>query len=590
MKKKIYVILLILLIVLVGGYYYAVFPAINIHETSFWGVTFVILILLGLIFAARNIKNRVVNEKVHNIKDLAEFPLLSKVFLGLAVLTVLIFVIGTMAGSTFFRAKTYASLLDVEQKDFSKDIEESEQVTDIALMDSASAKIFGNRKIGSLSDVVSQYEVEDDYTQISIEKTPMKVASLKYASFFKWFNNRNEGIPGYVKVNPVNSNAEYVKLKQGMKYVPSAYLNYNLQRHVQLKYPTKMISGYHFEIDDSDNPYYICPTVTAKVGLFGGIDVNGVIICNPIDGSCKYYSVKDVPSWVDCVYEGRLLEKKYNWKGSLSGGFWNSVIGQKGCRKATDDFGYKIIGDDVWMYTGVTSVTGDQSNIGFVMMNQRTSEAKYYKVSGAEEHSAMDSAEGEVQEKGYKASFPCLINVAGEPTYIMVLKDAGGLVKMYAMVNVAQYNIVATASNQTEVFSAYKKLLVSKGKVDKKVVDTKQKDITVSDIQFIDTDDGTMVYVKDTKHQVYKQAFKDNESLIMLSVNDVVSVTYEPMDDGINILTAYQYPDVDSDSSPNTGADSDANSDTDTDTGSDSNANADNDNDANVDGSDDTDA
>lgn len=542
MKKKIYAILLILLVLLTGGYYYAVFPSINIHETSFWGVSFVILVLLGLIFAARNIKNRVVNEKIHNIRDLAEFPVASKLFLGLAVLTVITFVVGTLAGSTFFRAKTYASLLNVEQKDFAKDIEESEQVTDIALMDTASAKIFGNRKIGSLSDVVSQYEVEDDYTQISIEKSPMKVSSLKYASFFKWFNNRDKGIPGYVKVNPVNSNAEYVKLKQGMKYVPSAYFNYNLQRHVQLKYPTKMISGYHFEIDDSDNPYYICPTVTAKVGLFGGIDVNGAIICNPIDGTCKYYSVKDVPAWVDCVYEGRLLEKKYNWKGVLSGGFWNSVIGQKGCRKTTDDFGYKIIGDDVWMYTGVTSVTGDQSNIGFVMMNQRTSEAKYYKVSGAEEHSAMDSAEGEVQEKGYKASFPCLINVAGEPTYIMVLKDAGGLVKMYAMVNVAQYNIVATASNQTEVFSAYKKLLVSKGKVDKKEADTKKKTITIADIKFIDTEDGTVVYIKDTDHGVYKQAFKDDESLIKLSVNDVIEVNYEPMEDGINVLSSYQYP------------------------------------------------
>ena len=106
--------------------------------------------------------------------------------------------------------------------------------------------------------------------------------------------------------------------------------------------------------------------------------MNGVIICDPIDGECKYYAIGDCPSWVDSVYDGHLLTKKYNWHGMLSGGYINSIIGQKGCKQATDDFGYKIIGDDVWVYTGVTSANGDQSNIGFVMMNQRTSEARYY--------------------------------------------------------------------------------------------------------------------------------------------------------------------------------------------------------------------
>ncbi len=544
MKKKIYALLLLLFVIFTGGYYYVHYPAINIHKPSFWAGMVVICLVLGAICGINSIRYKF--DKNKKVKNFNTLPFISKTFGVLAVILFLVAFVGNIIGSPLLRAKKYASLLEVENKDFASDLEETERITDLALMDTESARIFGNRKIGSLSEVVSQYEVESNYTQISIQKAPYKVSALKYASFFKWWNNRDKGVPGYVKVNPVNSDAEYVELPQGMKYVPSAYLNYNLMRHVQLEYPTKIISGYNFEIDDEGNPFYVCPTVSARVGLFGGMDVNGVILCNPVDGACSYYKINNIPSWIDNAYDGHLLCDKYNWFGTLSGGFINSIFGQKDCKQVTDDFGYKIIGDDVWIYTGVTSVNGDQSNIGFVMMNQRTSEAKYYKVSGAEEHSAMAAAEGEVQEKGYDAAFPSLINVGGVPTYIMVLKDDGGLVKMYAMVNVEQYNIVATASTQGEVFANYKKLLKTEGGsiVPDNGTANSTAIIKVAGIQFINTEDGTVVYIKDENHNVYKQKFADNEQLIKITEGDTIKVTYEPSEDGINYLSSYEFSDI----------------------------------------------
>ncbi len=542
-KTKVYVIFTILLIALIGVYYYTFHPAINIHLEPFWGAVIVVFIGFGCIFALNQIKDAWFSNVSEVFRE-KKLSFITKFFFVLALLSVFVFAIGSIAGLKVFRAKTYSQMLKVKTYDFAKDIDETEQITDIALMDTASAKIFGNRKIGSLSDVVSQYEVEDAYTQISVDKQPFKVSALKYASFFKWWNNKDKGIPGYVKINPVNSNAEYVELDKGMKYVPSAYFNYNLERHVQLKYPSKIINGYNFEVDDNGKPYYVCPTVTAKVGLFGGVDVNGVIICDPASGDCDYYRINNIPSWVDNVYNGHLLEKKYNWYGLLSDGFINSIIGQKGCKQTTDDFGYKIIGDDVWIYTGVTSVNGDQSNIGFVMMNQRTSEARYYKVSGAEEHSAMAAAEGEVQEKGYKASFPSLINVAGVPTYIMVLKDDGGLVKMYAMVNVSQYNMVATATSQSEVFSNYKKMLAKSGKGENIERDLKTIDIELRDIRFINTDDGTMAYLVSEDGKIFKQAFAENEHLVGLKTGDKLRIEYESSGndaDDIAYMTSYEY-------------------------------------------------
>lgn len=540
MKLKVRIALFVIFAAVIGGVYYAYFPAINIHLEIFWTTLIVVFLSLAIILGAKSSISQMVG-RLSKKPSIKEFSWFAKLCSVLVIVCVGVLIVGSALGATLFRSRAYANLLPVDKREFTEDIEQSDQVTDIALMDTESARIFGNRKIGSLSDVVSQYEIEADYTQISIKGQPMKVSGLKYASFFKWWNNRNSGVPGYVQVNPVNSEAKYVKLTKPMKYVPSAYFNYNLQRHVQLTYPTKIISGYKFEVDDDGNPYYICPTMTARVGLFGGIDVNGVIICDPIDGECKYYAIGDCPSWVDSVYDGHLLTKKYNWHGMLSGGYINSIIGQKGCKQATDDFGYKIIGDDVWVYTGVTSANGDQSNIGFVMMNQRTSEARYYQVSGAEEHSAMSAAEGEVQEKGYKASFPSLINVSGTPTYIMVLKDAGGLVKLYAMVNVEQYNIVATATSQTKVFEEYKTLLASDGKLETEENDLKEDTITVQSVEYIDTDDGTMVYIKDTNHQVYKQAFKEDESLIRISAGDVLHVKYQPMDNEIHLLQEFSF-------------------------------------------------
>ena len=540
MKLKVRIALFVIFAAVIGGFYYAYFPAINIHLEVFWTTLIVVFLSLAIILGAKSSISQMVG-RLSKKPSIKEFSWFAKLCSVLVIVCVGVLIVGSALGATLFRSRAYANLLPVDKREFTEDIEQSDQVTDIALMDTESARIFGNRKIGSLSDVVSQYEIEADYTQISIKGQPMKVSGLKYASFFKWWNNRNSGVPGYVQVNPVNSEAKYVKLTKPMKYVPSAYFNYNLQRHVQLTYPTKIISGYKFEVDDDGNPYYICPTMTARVGLFGGIDVNGVIICDPIDGECQYYAIGDCPSWVDSVYDGHLLTKKYNWHGMLSGGYINSIIGQKGCKQATDDFGYKIIGDDVWVYTGVTSANGDQSNIGFVMMNQRTSEARYYQVSGAEEHSAMSAAEGEVQEKGYKASFPSLINVSGTPTYIMVLKDTGGLVKLYAMVNVEQYNIVAIATSQTKVFEEYKTLLASDGKLETEENDLKEDTITVQSVEYIDSDDGTMVYIKDTNHQVYKQAFKEDESLIRISAGDVLHVKYQPMDNEIHLLQEFSF-------------------------------------------------
>lgn len=526
---------------LIGGiFYYFVTPAINIHTAGFW--VLLVILLAGIFVCTLDFgaSNLVISNKKGSSQGVTKVSKWIGILIGLCVVVP---IVGGIISSPIFRASTYASIIDIKDGDFNTDIVPSDDISDIALMDTDSARIIGERAIGSLSDVVSQYEVSDNYSTIDYNGVPMKVAPLEYAGFFKWFNNKDAGIPGYVLVDPVKNEAKYVELKKSIKYATSGCFGDNLQRHVQLSYPTYEFNGFYFELDNEGNPYYICPVLKPNAGLFGAKDVKGVVICDPCTGDCEYLEIGNIPVWVDRVYDGDLACQKYNWYGNLSGGFINSIIGNKGCKVTTDDYGYKVMNGDVWVYTGVTSVNGDQSNIGFVMMNSRTGESKYYTIAGAEEHSAMSSAEGQVQNLGYVASFPSLINIDGVPTYIMVLKDNAGLVKMYALVNVEKYNIVATGATQREALASYRNLMVENGILSDEVAisdDTPAKMITVKEIRYITMEGETYVYITAKDGSVYKQNFADNEALIFIEPDMKIKVFYYETESGINELVSYE--------------------------------------------------
>lgn len=528
MKK--YVVSLVVTLLAAGLMYYLFLPALNVQSVGFWMYLFVVFLIFLILFSIwTEVENSAAagkKPKKNPKKDKAD-NITMGISGGLVILTLAILVIGGIASHKVFHAKTYANMITVENAVFAEDMEEATSVSNIALMDTQSATIIGNRTLGALSDVVSQYEISGTYSQINYQDTPQKVASLEYASIFKWLNNKSKGIPGYVMVDPVKNTAEYVKLETPVKYTESACFQEDLNRKLRFEYPDKIFESWYFEIDEEGNPYYVVSCVASHAGLFGARDVSEVILFNPCDGTSQVYALGEVPSWVDIVYTGDLASEKYNWYGTLKNGYWNSVFGNVDCKQTTDDYGYITIDDDVWYFTGVTSVSGDESNIGFIISNARTGAYTFYQVAGAEEYSAMSAAQGEVQEKGYTASFPSLINVSGEATYIMVLKDDGGLVKLYALVNVENYGIVATGSTQAEALKNYKKLLQSQGVVDNTLSgDAQEARITVKDVRLIEMDGVPVVYVTAETGEVYKGYLHTDESLILIQTGDRLQVQY----------------------------------------------------------------
>lgn len=452
-KTKTKILTVLVLILLAGIYYYVKLPAINIHADGFWMFLLVVIAAVAVFYIGRRRLFRKEDIKASGI---------AKGLIGLFLLVVAVYLAGTLLSSPIINAKKYQKLLNVENGDFQTDIKEL-SFDQIPLLDRDSATLLGNRKMGSMVDMVSQFEVDELYSQINYQDKPVRVSPLRYANVIKWFTNQSEGIPAYIRIDMTTQSTELVMLDEGMKYSTSEYFNRNIHRHLRFRYPTYIFGELSFEIDDNGVPYWVAPVKKFNIGLFGGETVGRVVLCNAITGETEDYAIDEAPEWIDHAYDADLLVQLYDYYGTLKHGFFNSILSQKDCLKTTDGYNYLAIDDDVWVYTGVTSVNEDQSNVGFVLMNQRTMETKFYEVEGATENSAMSSAEGQVQNLHYKATFPLLLNISGEPTYFIALKDDAGLVKKYAMVNVQKYQVVAIGDTVSKCEESYTELMQENG-------------------------------------------------------------------------------------------------------------------------------
>lgn len=377
----------------------------------------------------------------------------------IAIGIIIIFMaVASLLGIQFFNATRYRDLITIENGDFAEDVAEL-NMSQIPVVDKDTASRLGSRKLGEMTELVSQFEIQNDYTQINYNGAPYRVTPLRYADPIKWLFNHQEGLPAYLTVDMVTQETNLVWLDSGMKYSPSEYFFRNIYRYIRFNYPTKIFETVSFEIDDSGTPYWIAPTISYRIGWWDGKDINGAVMVNAVTGESVWYPKEEVPQWVDQLYYADLLIAQLDDNGKFQHGYLNSIFGQKDVRRTTYGYNYMAINDDVYLYTGMSSVTADESNIGFVLVNCRTKETKFYTVPGATETSAMASAQGQVQHLNYTATFPLLLNVSDRPTYFISLKDNAGLVKMYAFVDVEQYQIVGTGQTIDEAKSNYRKAL-----------------------------------------------------------------------------------------------------------------------------------
>lgn len=531
---------------IIGGAiaYYFMLPPLNFKSTDtymFIGIVAAIFIGLLTVTSGAMLKP----EYTEYVKK--------RSIVSIVVIALLVVVVGVgmLFSTVVFRAKTYSNIIDVNtETNFSQDIEEAD-FSAVPVLDNSAASVLANRTLGDLASIgaISQFEVSGQMTQINYKNEPVKVTTLAYGDVFKWLKNTKEGLPGYVIVNMVTQKAELKLLPedQYIRYSIHEHFGKYLMRHVRFAYPTYIFDTPHFEIDEEGNPFWLCPVLDKTIGLFGGTDVKGVVIVNAVTGEMVEYTAEEVKNstelqWIDGIYSENLIIEQFNYYGQYQNGFINSLIVQDGVKLATEGSNFLAQNDDVYLYTGVTSASNDQAIIGFVLINMRTKDASFYAVSGAKEKSAQSSAMGEVQDYAYNAAFPILLNISGEPTYFMSLKDKDNLVKRYAMVNVENYQVVVTGTTIAECTDAYvKKLKQNNINIDvdiDKIEDATNTETTtpeaqtekikgaVTDIRTAVMGGESVYFIElDDKGVYYSLKASDNAMVVILNKGETVTVT-----------------------------------------------------------------
>ncbi len=531
MKNKIIIFRILITLVFAFLLFYVSLPPINITSIDFWFyLLFIVIVYFGTgVMNVINFNNIFTNINVK--KTVFKTALVPTIIFGIFAL---IFITNFIL-SPVFRSNSYSKRISInEDADFTTDVKEVD-FNALPLLDKDSSQKLGDRVMGQMPELVSQFYVSDLYTQINYNDEIIRVTPLEYDGFFKFFTNRKEGVKGYITVNSVSGESELIKLEKGMKYMPSAMFSKDLYRHLRFKYPTEIFDNESFEIDNDGNPYWIIPTVKYE-GVGIKKEITGVIILDPITGESKKYKTKDVPTWVDHVYSASLLIEQVDDWGKYKNGFLNSIFGQKNVVQTTDGYNYTVMNDDVYMYTGITSAAADEANLGFILSNMRTKETVFYKVPGAEEYSAMKSAEGQVQQMNYTASFPLLINLNNRATYLLSLKDNAGLVKMYAFVDVKDYQKVVVTDASKGIEAAASNYL---NEADDLVSEDSiiEKEITIKNITNAVIDGNTYYYIVDNNNQKYRISIKvDKKKVPFLSTNQTIKIKYSNESDVIEII------------------------------------------------------
>ncbi len=516
-------ILINLLAVVVVGflYFYVSLPALNPQSADFYvfvGLLCVVYFLSAILTSGMSLNGGGAREYLQFIKTQCK-----PIALLFAALLLVAF-IGSVVSMPLFRAGAYRDLLVPQTGDFSVEVTQI-SFEEIPTLDRDSAEYLSDRQMGTLSDMVSQFEYSNDSTQINFQGRPVRVAPIAYADLIKWFTNRAEGLPAYVVVDMVTQEATVTRLSEGIKYSFSEPLNRNVMRHLRFRYPTYMFAEPEFEVDEQGHPYWIAPRIVKTIGLFGGTDIQGAVLLDAVTGACTYY--EEVPQWVDNLYDPDLIMEQYDYHGTLVHGFINSILGQRDVTVTTSGYNYIAMNDDVYMYTGVTSANADQSNLGFLLCNMRTKQTHFYTAPGATEEAAKLSAQGMVQDLGYIATFPILLNIAGEPTYFIPMKDAANLVKTYAMVNVARYDIVAIGSTVPAAEQEYVRLLGDRGVTAPESLPQTTATGKVAEIRSAVLNGNTYYFLRLEGEKVfYSLSAAANPVAVTLNVGDTVTIEH----------------------------------------------------------------
>lgn len=463
---------------------------------------------------------------------------LNKKYITSGIVVGLLYFVVLIVFSPIFMPSTHRNLIgNVEEIEFSSQIEHMD-LKQLPIIDKELAYKLADKKLGEIPSLGSQVTIGDLSLQ-SVNGQLYYVGPLEHSSFFKWLTNR-EGTKGYIKVSATNQNdVQLVTELNGedihLKYIPSAYLFSDLDRHAYLNDMKAGHTDYTFELDDEGNPYWVITRYDNAIGITEQKAI-GTEIINAQTGETNIYDIENTPKWVDRIQPSSYINNYLNKWGELVHGILN--FSDKDKLKPTQGMNIIFNDDECYYYTGITSVGNDEGLVGFMLTNTRTGETKMYKTSGATEAASMKSAEGKVQQYGYTATFPYLINIQSEPTYFMTLKDSNGLVKQYSMVNVKNYNTVAVGDTLQSTLNRYLEALTN---TNISLEGSNSEESLVGEVERIGlvVKEGSSIYDIKIKGEdsFFSVSTETSREVALTNVGDTISIKFIKVGDGEYIIT-----------------------------------------------------
>lgn len=535
MKRKKKVLLNVVLTLVVLVWIFVANPNLNplYAEGAFrWCVIFTCYVVLNFLLGFGGItveQNNVGVPSVHVNRNArgakAGFRLLA-VCWGL-------FLVVCAASTVLFNYGAYRDQLGTPEKAVFTDSVQPIAQDQLPIVDKALASELADKKLGENPGLGSQVMLGTPVIQ-QVNGKLVWAVPLEHSGFFKWLQNM-DGAAGYIVVSATDVNDVKLVTDYKIKYQAGAYLLDDLERHTRLFGGAlfRGITDNSFELDDSGKPHWVITTYSNR-WLFALPEATGVLIVDATTGETTPYSMDNIPEWVDRVQPESFIMQQIQNQGEYVHGFLNFSNQDKFRPSEGDIIVYN--GGDCYLFTGLTSVGSDESAIGFMMVNMVTKEAKMYQMSGATENAAKSSAEGKVQQYGYRATFPMIINLDGLPTYFMTLKDNAGLIKQYAFVSVETYTNVGTGETINAALRNYRQTLRenNSGKVD---TSTGDETATGTVLRIANESIGdTVTYrviLKEQQNRIFTVPYDTSAELSLTQPGDRVKMDYLPGNNGV---------------------------------------------------------
>ena len=458
-------------------------------------------------------------------------------FALLAILWVLYFA-ATVLSMPLFNYKVYRDQLGTPVVSEFTDTVQPLALDQLPIVDKSLARELADKKVGENPGLGSQVVLGIPVIQ-KVNGKLVWVVPLEHSGFFKWLKNM-DGSAGYIVVSASDVSDVTLVTDHKIKYQANAYILDDLNRHVRLFGGGlfKGLTDYSFELDDDGVPYWVITTYKNR-WLFNLPEATGVLTVNATTGETTQYTIDTLPEWVDRVQPESFVMDQIQNQGTYVHGIFNFSNQDKFRPSQGDIIIYN--GARCYLFTGLTSVGSDESAIGFILVDMVTKESNIYQMSGATETAAQSSAEGKVQQFGYRASFPMIINLDGQATYFMTLKDNAGLIKQYAFVSVSNYTNVGTGETIDSALRNYRQV---QGTVNSNISAGQATTTVKGTVLRIasETMENTITYkiiLEEQKDHIFTVSYELSSELALTQPGDRVSMDY--MEDPTGVCPALSF-------------------------------------------------